>query len=988
MIQQPFLRWNRVIAGILFVITFIIYFDTMAPTVSFWDCGEFIATAFSLGVPHPPGSPLYLIFGRIFSLIPISSDIAFRVNIISPIVSAAAVLFLYLIIVKIIAHWRGSIKNRTDVIVAFGAAIIGAVTFAFTDSHWFNAVEAEVYSISTLFTAMVVWIILHWSERADQPGNERYILVIAYLIGLATGIHLLNLLALPFIALIIYFRKQAFGWKSFLVTVAVTGAALMLIINGIIKGLPKLAGQFGLLSVIIVVLAIFVAAVWSVSANRNRLALALTSLVLILVGYSSYATIFIRSGQDPMIDENDPETITAAISYLEREQYGQMGQLPRRYEDLPPMYEVVGAPLNGREYSRSQEQQYKFYNPGRQWEYFISYQVKKMYWRYFLWNFAGKGPATDPGVTAFGAKTSESGVKWTQFGLPLALLLGIWGMIVHFSKDRKEAFALLTLFFMTGIAIILYINQDNPQPRERDYSYVGSFLTFAIWIGIGAAGILEKIFEYVREQRLGKKLAIAAVILQLVFVPGMMLKANYTSHDRSGNYVAWDMSYNLLQSCEPNGIIFTNGDNDTFPLWYLQEVEGVRRDIAVVNLALLNTEWYIKQLRDLRPEGERFITLNDNQIREIASGIQPWQAQNVRIPVEGDEQNPDGFIEWKLEPTYAKGQALRVQDLMILRIINDTRWKYPVYFAVTVSNSNKIGLDDYLAMEGLSFKLNSHKVENVNPELLYANLMTDIGKESWSVEFTPAEFIGLSEDSIKPTWSTEYQPGYMYRNLGNPDVYYNPSTIRLLQNYRSAYLQLVVHHYFKFRELSDDPDANPAQLAETRTTIIAILAQMDKNIPPEVIPYDSSALQYQFGFILGKIGETGQLRQILEKLVQRLDSTVDDRLRYGQTYAQELGDFEAAKGVFEDLNETYLSLENTVKEQGLMKARISQVAWNQWQRLYPEIVSSLVLTYRNLEEWSKTEQLLVQWLERNPTDVSARELLNEIQKNLTPLIDG
>jgi tetratricopeptide (TPR) repeat protein len=960
----------------------------MAPTVSFWDCGEFIATAFSLGVPHPPGSPLYLIIGRIFSLIPISSDIAFRVNIISPIVSAVAVLFLYLIIVKIIAHWRGSIKNKNDVIVAFGAAIIGAVTFAFTDSHWFNAVEAEVYSISTLFTAFVVWIILHWSERADQHGNERYILVIAYLIGLATGIHLLNLLALPFIALIIYFRKQEFGWKSFLITVAVTGAALLLILNGIIKGLPKLAGLFGLVSVIIVVLAIFAAAIWSISANRNRFALAVSSLVLILVGYSSYTTIFIRSSQDPMIDENDPETITAAISYLEREQYGQVGLLPRRFEQLPPMYEVVGAPLNNREYSRSQKQQYRFYNPGRQWEYFLSYQVKKMYWRYFLWNFAGKGPSTDPGVTAFGATTLESGVNWTQFGLPLALLLGMWGMTVHISKDRKEAFALLTLFFMTGLAIILYINQDNPQPRERDYSYVGSFLTFAVWIGIGAAGILEKIFAYVREQGLGRKIAIGAVILQLVFIPGMMLKANYTSHDRSGNYVAWDMSYNMLQSCEPNGIIFTNGDNDTFPLWYLQEVEGIRRDVAVVNLALLNTEWYIKQLRDLRPEGERFITLNDIQIREIASGIQPWQKQNVRIPVVGDELNPDGFIEWTLEPTYANGQALRVQDLMILRIINDTRWKYPVYFAVTVSNSNKIGLDDYLAMEGLSFKLYSHKVENINPDLLYENLMTDVGKEAWSVEFTPAEFIGLSKDTIQPTWSTEYQPGYLYRNLGNSSVYYNPSTVRLLQNYRTAYLQLVVHHFFKFRDLSENPDADPAQIAEIRSTILTILTQMDKNIPPDVISYDSGALYYQFGYILGKIGETEKLRQILEELVQRRDSSVDDLLRYGQTYAQELNDFELAKGVFEDLNETYLSLEDAISRQGLKKTRISQEGWNRWQHLYPEIVSSLVITYRTLEDWAKAEQLLIQWLERNPTDTSAQELLKEVQENLTSLMNG
>ncbi len=217
MIDTNYMRWNRILAGVVFLFSFIIYFTTMAPTVSFWDCGEFIATSYSLGVPHPPGSPLFLIIGRLFSMLPLSSDIAFRVNIISPIISALANMLLYLIIVKVVVHWRKSVNNMNDAIVAFGGALIGALAFAFTDSHWFNAVEAEVYAMSTFFTAIVVWLILHWSERAEEKGNERYILIIAYMVGLAIGVHLLNLLALPFIALVIYFRKQEFEWKSFLV---------------------------------------------------------------------------------------------------------------------------------------------------------------------------------------------------------------------------------------------------------------------------------------------------------------------------------------------------------------------------------------------------------------------------------------------------------------------------------------------------------------------------------------------------------------------------------------------------------------------------------------------------------------------------------------------------------------------------------------------------------------------------------------------------
>ena len=972
-------RLNRIIAGIIFLVSFLVYYDTMAPTVSFWDCGEFIATAHTLGVPHPPGSPLFLIIGRVFSMIPFSPDIAFRVNLISVFVSALAVMLLYLIIVKIIAHWRGGIKENSDVIIAFGGALVGALTFAFTDSHWFNAVEAEVYSMSTFFTAIVVWLILHWSERAEEQGNERYILIIAYMIGLAIGIHLLNLLALPFIALIIYFRKQSFEWKSFLITIGITGVTFVIIHNGVIKGLPKLASEIGVFGVVVAVLIVFGIMIWSIVNKQQLLSIVFTSMVLILIGYSSYTIIFIRSGQDPVIDENDPETVAAAVSYMEREQYGQVGRFPRRYKGIPAQHEVVGAPANGQKYSVSQKRKYMFYNVSKQWDFFWNYQVKKMYWRYFLWQFAGRGNSTEPGVTAFGANYRQDGVDWSQFGLPLAFILGLVGMIYHFYRDEKEAFSMMTLFFLTGLAIIIYLNQDNPQPRERDYSYVGSFLAFSVWIGVGAAAIVENIIKKIKTENIGHRLGIAAILLQVVLIPFAMVRANYHEHDRSGNYVAWDMSYNMLQSCEPHGIIFTNGDNDTFPLWYLQEVEGMRKDVTVANLSLLNTPWYIRQLRDSRPKGEGFINLTDDQILGLTSGLTPWKTQKIQIAVEGDPQNEDGYIEWVLKPTFAN-QALKVQDMMILRIINDAKWKYPIYFAVTVSPTNKIGLDKYLDMEGLTFRLRSHKVGAINPGKMQDYLMTELGDSTWSTNFSQSSLLQVDSGQNKSFWSKDYQPGYLFRNLGNENVHYNPQIIRLLQNYRSAYMQLAVHYFFDYQKLNRKEDADPEEVEMLRLRVKETLDQMEKNLPERTIAIESKDLYFQIGQIYSEIGEKVRLRHILDNLESRRNLSVQDRIRYGQTYIQDLEDYENAKRIFKDLYDSYLEIENAVKSSGLKRTGINQKTWNEWQKNYGDIVSTLVLTYQEMNMKSEAELVLTSWLERNPGDINAKKMLEDVQK--------
>ena len=964
MIAYPWIKWNRILAGFVLVFSFFVYYLTMAPTVSFWDCGEFIATSYTLGVPHPPGSPLYLIIGRIFSMLPFSDDIAFRVNLISPLVSALAVMLLYLIIVKFVSHWRGGINKISDASIAFGGALIGSLTFAFTDSHWFNAVEAEVYAMSTFFTVIVAWLILHWAERADEPGNERYILIIAYILGLATGVHILNLLALPFIALIIYFKKLPFDWKTFLITTGITGFTFLIIHNGIIKGLPKLAVLVGLTGVCITVLIIFGAMIWAIREKRKLLSTVFTSMVLILIGYSSYSIIFIRSGQDPVIDENDPETIAAAISYLEREQYGAVGRFPRRYKGLPAKHEVVGSPNSNYDYSASQNRKYMLYNMDKQWSYFWNYQVKKMYWRYFLWQFAGRGPSVDSTVSPMGANSREDGVDWTQFGFPLAFLLGIGGMFYHFYRDEKQAFSLFTLFFMTGIAIIIYLNQDNPQPRERDYSYVGSFLAFAVWVGIGGSAILEKCNQYFKAQPWRHHLTYFVIGIQLILVPFVMLRANYHEHDRSGNYVAWDMSYNMLQSCEQDGIIFTNGDNDTFPLWYLQEVENVRKDVTVVNLSLLNTAWYIKQLRDLRPKEKQFIFLGDEDIDRIATRLTPWKTRNVTLPHGTKEQ-----ITWKVKPTYA-GQALKVQDIMIMQIISDSKWKFPIYFAVTVSPSNKIGLDNYLSMEGLTFKLNNKKVENINPEKMYKNLMTVLGDSTWFHDYSPT--------AINPAalgWSYDYQPGYLFRNLMNKNVHYNDQIIRLLQNYRSAYLQLAVHHYFNYQDLKLKEGSEVSAEVE-RMTVLEVLDRMAYNIPEETIPIQSNDLYFQIGQIYSQVGEKDKFRSILDHLTSKERVTLDDKIQFGQIYMQDIKDFEKAIEIFEELNSHYLSLEESHRKN---PNSISKKSWKKWESTYPEIISSLILAYQGAGDDSKAEEVLSGWISRNPTDNTARKMLDDLK---------
>ena len=979
MINQNYININRIIAFITFIFSFIIYFDTMAPTVSYWDCGEFIAVSHTLGVPHPPGSPFYLLLGRIFSMIPFSEDIAFRVNIISPLVSALAVMLLYLSIVKVITHWRGKIENFTDVSVVFGGAVIGAMTFAFTDSHWFNAVEAEVYAFSTFFTAIVVWLILLWNEKADENGNERYILIISYMIGLATGLHLLNLLTIPFVTLIVYFRKYKFEWKSFGITMLITAVIFFVIHNGIIKGLPKIAASsIGIYGTTLLIISIFGFMIWSVLNKQNLLSIISCSIVLILIGYSTYTMIYIRSNQDPVIDENDPETLESMISYLEREQYGSVGQFPRRFKGLKQIHEVAGYPEGpDRTYSSRQKSKYRKTDINKQWEFFWNYQIKKMYNRYFLWQFAGRGPSVNEGVTTMGANSREDGVDWTQFGFPLAFIFGLIGLVYHSIKDQRMSFSVMSLFVLTGYAIILYLNQDDPQPRERDYSYVGSFFAFSIWIGAGVAAIAEFIQAKVNNKQAALRLITIFNIVSLLLIPGVMLSVNYHSHDRSGNYVAWDYSYNLLQSVGPNGILFTNGDNDTFPLWYLQEVENVRKDVAVVNLSLLNTPWYIKQWKEARPEETKFINLTDKQVDRITSSLQRWEEKKVQVEVKNDPKNKEGFIEWNLKPTFAN-QALRVQDIMVLRIINDAKWKVPIYFAVTVSQSNRIGLDQYLDMQGLTFQLKSHKTDPVDQDMMFKNLMTQVGPDEWSSDFSIAGF-NNNESSNYLNWSREYQPGYMFRNLGNDKIFYNDQIIRLLQNYRSAYMQLAVTYYMDYQKEKNKKSPDEYILSDLSSKAVSVLDQMRFNIPELTIPITSEDLHYQVARLYGDLGRKESMENILDELILLEGLSPKDRVEYANVYFRELNDEEKSIEILTNMKNVFLKMENMIKIKGFSNNSISRKNWNTWQKIYPDVVSSLVYIYNATNQKLEAEGVLVDWISRFPNDNNAKQMLEDLR---------
>lgn len=937
-----------ILASLSFIIAYIVKMLTVAPTVSFWDCGEYIAASYILGVPHPPGTPLYILIGRIFSILPLGDNIGYRVNLISPIVASLAILFLFLIIVKFLKRYVDMDKDINRLSVYFGA-FIGALTFAFTDSHWFNSVEAEVYAFSTFLTSLVMWLTLRWEEKAGEYGHERYLLFIAYIVGLSIGIHLLSLLIIFVIAVIMYFKyyevssiwwligdivigvaisgilfyviyssvpnpdqnmliialltfglfvgcyyllgkyssKDRFKEHSANVIMAFSASIGFLIVNsGIIRGIPKIVHWGGIPVLIISILIALGITYWAVRNHKNILSLILMSIILVVVGYSTFTTIVIRSNQDPAIDENNPETVERAISYLQREQYGR-----RSFTDIfdRKNNQTLDSPEARRKYKNKSD-----------WYFFWDYQIKKMYLRYFLWQFAGKKGA---GVDPF------------EFILPLPLLLGLYGALSHFSRDKKHALAVLALFLFTGLMIVLYLNQKDPQPRERDYSYTGSFFAFSIWIGVGASELIRKLKEF-KLKNLKKPLLWGMIGLLIIALPLNLLLANYDSHDRSGNYVAWDYAYNILNTCDEDGIIFTNGDNDTFPLWYLQEVEKVRKDVKVVNLSLLNTHWYIKQLRDFKPKIN--IGLTDQQIEQRLHP-QRWETRTVKA------STPDTLppMKWKMKPTI-QGQGIRVQDLMIWQIIQANNWERPIYFAVTVASNNLIGLREagYLQMEGLAYRLHPYQVDRLDEEKMKENILEV----------------------------------YQYRNLNNPDVFFNNDARKLVGNYRSSFFQLAI------KEMRQ----------QNFQEVINLLDAMEERMPEEIFPMRNEDMSIQFSMLyhralkglaeqtdtpydslLQKYEGPKGVGEKIDKLLEDESATLDEKLKYAQNLLYGIQDYDRAVEILEELSQA--------------------------NKDNPQVLGLLVMAYEKNKQYDKAIKILDQWVTKNPQDKTAKRMLNNLR---------
>ncbi|HYW35572.1 MAG TPA: DUF2723 domain-containing protein, partial [Balneolaceae bacterium] len=756
---------NRALALFVFVAAFVLYLCTMAPTASFWDPSEFIAAAHWLEVNHPPGSPLFLMLGRLFSMFMPKNWVAASVNFISVVSSALTIMLLYLVIIRLVREYKGynvAQYATIDKIGMYGGALIGALGFAVTGSFWFNAVEAEVYALSMFFTSLVVWLALKWAEDHEKPHSNRWLLLIAYMVGLALGVHLLSLLALFFVGAIVYFKKEKLGWWSAAKAIVLTCLAFLSIYPFTLNLLPNILkdvhqSTFGLVGPkIFIGLVIFVMGVAIYFTHRNKYYWAnfiLLGYMMILIGYSSYLLIPIRSLANPPMDENNPQTIQAFINYVGRKQYGQ----------TPLFYGSDYSNKTGRiskktwfprRYSYAPGHLQRYANYSSDWDYFWNYQVKHMYIRYLFWNFIGRNSdIKDAGWSSGIAKSHHEDNPAHDSYYYLPFLLGLFGFLYHFQRDWKRALSVLVLFIMTGFAIIVFLNQTPNQPRERFYAYVGSYFAFSIWMGIGASGLVDMVKEYLKSSKLA---AYAVLGLAFAGVPFLMGFQNFNNHDRHNRYIAPDYAYNLLQSVGYEGILFTNGDNDTFPLWYEQEVMGVRTDVRIVNLSLLNTKWYIKELRDRwsnnsaplpisytnkqiknlapkrhQPDTVR-IPVNKKMLRKALSdrsvyrkdiGVKPGVKKKVysknigfNMPVDSLDSTASWYFKGRYYGKDRQGNKVyytQIQDQVIMNILKNNHWLRPVYFASTIPKSSKLALQPYFRYEGLASRVVPQKHKGI-----------------------------------------------------------------------------------------------------------------------------------------------------------------------------------------------------------------------------------------------------------------------------------
>ncbi|MBX2841093.1 MAG: DUF2723 domain-containing protein [Flammeovirgaceae bacterium] len=945
--MKEFKKINDITGWALFLISFFVYLLTVEETASFWDCGEFIAVSYKLEVPHPPGAPLFLLLGRMFSFLAFGdvTQVAYWINILSVLSSALTILFLHWSIVllgrKVIKPIKGD-YSMNQIFTLMGGGIVGSLAYTFSDSFWFSAVEAEVYALSSLFTAFVFWAILKWEWIENQQFADKWMILIAYVMGLSIGVHLLNLVAIPALGLIFYFKKyKETSTIGVISAFLVSGFAILVIMYGVIPGLPSVAGWFEILFVnsfglpfgygitffIIIFIGMLVYGLYYSEKNQKEvLNVALLAFTFILIGYTSYGIIPIRSGYNTPINENDPSDIISVVKYLKREQYGdrplvygqsfvstrekqeQGAPVYRKAENKYEIYDyktkIIYDKKNNMLFPRIYSQQPGHPELYRQklglkqdekptmldnLSYMISYQFGHMYFRYFMWNFAGResdekeagwlSPWEDIGVD-LPEELARNKARSNFYMLPF--ILGIIGLIFQYKKDEKDFWVLMILFFLTGLGLVLYLNSPPVEPRERDYIYVGSFYAFAIWIGFGVFALKEFLSKYFKNGLAAPALACALSLS----VPAVMGINGWDNHNRSNRFHSIDQAKNTLRSCAPNAILFTGGDNDTFPLWYVQEVEGFRTDVRVVVLSYFSTDWYISQMRrqayesdplpmSIKPKnyltgtndyvplveaegGEKravnvasYISLVDKNDPRVKVKLQgggetaKLLTRNFSLDIDKADILEKGFIPkgkedqivdqmvWSLK----EGQrAIFKSDLAILDLLATNNWERPIYFNNTSSNTSNLELRPFLQLEGMAFRLMpirskpSGEVGEVNIEVMKENLS----------EF---EFRGFDDPS---TYNDEE-----YRKFG--------------ANTRHSYARLA-------KALYDE-----GRLEEAKEVLDTGL----KNIPDTTIPYSYFTSRFvELYYLLGEKERAKEIADVMERRAQEFVNYAVDHGKY------------------------------------------------------------------------------------------------------------
>ena len=852
--NKKFTLWNRVTAVVVTLIAAVTYILTLEPTASFWDCGEFIASSYKLEVGHPPGNPVFQLFARLFTIFADNMHAAVAVNAFSAICSALTIFFLYLTIVFLAKRLLKPSDEGTyslgKAIAIFGSGAVGALAYTFSDTFWFSAVEGEVYAMSSLITALVFWAMTKWYEQADQPYANRWIVLISLLMGLSIGIHLLNLLAIPALVFLYYYKQRESGhysfkeyvMKIFLVSVVI----LAVILFGIIPYLPKFAAYFDLFFVntlhlpfnsgaAFFMLLLLGLCFWGLFRTMKQGKVFANTVLLcftmIVIGFSLFTIVIIRSSAKTPTNEYQPDNPFTLVRYLGREQYGSNPLVYGQYFDAPYDIEETKywAPM-GEEYIHAEGPGDVTYMPEgkmlfpRMWSsdsrhisfyksymgngghvvkgaehkkptffqnlaFFFDYQMNWMYWRYFMWNFAGRQNdvhSPSPGDPFIG--NWESGITFLdnfrlgdQSAAPgylkdnpaknhyymLPLLLGLVGLFFQFGRDKRGCWLTFLMFFMTGIAIVVYLNQPPFQVRERDYAYAGSFYSYSIWIGLAVAAV----YSWLEERLKGKEaVAASAVTVLLLGVPVLMAAENWDDHDRSNRYTAVEMAKNYLNSVGPNGVLITHGDNDTFPLWYAQEVENVRTDVRIANTSLLGTDWHIDQMKYAMNESapldltvgpkqylygtNEFVYIYDTRDTAflLSDVMRIFKHPDAKLPLTGgkmvdyimsrkfiipvnkenvlkygilDEKYAD-MIPDQITLTIPKDKSyLTKPELFMLDLLSNYQWDRPINL-LSMGGDINVGLKDYLMYEGFSYKfvpiknkMKSTEIGFADPEDLY-----------------------------------------------------------------------------------------------------------------------------------------------------------------------------------------------------------------------------------------------------------------------------